>query len=101
MILLAAYLLGEVVECHPELALVPDPGREELLVALRQRVPLPAALAPRPVPLPFAPRVPQSAMFNGSIVSSADSNSIARGVFAKRQSFLAPFFSPQVGSDVI
>ena len=65
MVPLAAYLLGEVVECHPELALVPDPGREQLLVALRQRVPLPAALAPRTVPLPFAPRVPQSAMVQG------------------------------------
>ena len=57
-------LLGEVVEGHPELSLVPDPRREQLLVALRQRVPLPAALAPRPVPLPFAPRVPQSEVFN-------------------------------------
>ena len=68
MIPLAAYLLGEVVECHPELALVPDSGREELLVALRQRVPLPAALAPRTVPLPFAPRVPQSAMVQGILL---------------------------------
>ena len=57
----AIHLLGEVVEGHPELALVPDARREQLLVALRQRVPLPAALAPRTVPLPFAPRVPQSA----------------------------------------
>ena len=53
-------LLGEVVEGHPELALVPDPDREELLVSLREGVPLPGPLAPGPVPLSPAPGVPQS-----------------------------------------
>ena len=53
-------LRGKVVEGHPELALVAHPGREELLVPLRERVPLPAALAPGPVPLALAPRVAQS-----------------------------------------
>ena len=62
-------LLGEVVEGHPELALVSDPRRQQLLVALRQRVPLPTALAPRPVPLPFAPRVTQSAQFKYKLVT--------------------------------
>ena len=53
-------LLGEVVKRHPELALVPDPDREKLLVSLRQGVPLPGPLTPGPVPLSPAPGVPQS-----------------------------------------
>ena len=53
-------LLGEVVERHPELALVPHPDGEELLVPLRERVPLPGPLASGSVPLSPAPGVPQS-----------------------------------------
>ena len=43
--------LHEVLEGHPELALVPDPHGKQLLVTLSKRVPLPRPLAPRTVPL--------------------------------------------------
>ena len=46
-----AELAGEVLEGHPELALVPDPHGQQLLVPLSKRIPLPRALAPRTVPL--------------------------------------------------
>ena len=52
-------LLGEVVEAHPELSLVPDPDTEQLLVPVTEGVPLPAPLRPGPVPLAPAPGVPQ------------------------------------------
>ena len=46
-----AELAGEVLEGHPELALVPHPHGQQLLVTLGKRVPLPRPLAPRTVPL--------------------------------------------------
>jgi len=44
----------------PEFSFIADADGQELLVALRERVPFPGALRPRSAPFSATPRVPEA-----------------------------------------